>query len=71
MTRSEELMALEISLLLDMGRRYGQMIKKSSPERECAEARKRAGRGGQLRAGQAEAAAGKAGGGTRGRTAGR
>ena len=28
MTRSEELMALEISLLLDMGRRYGQLVKK-------------------------------------------
>ena len=29
MARSEELMALEISLLLDMGRRYGQLVKKS------------------------------------------
>ena len=47
MARSEELMALEISLLLDMGRRYGQLVKKSSQERECAEARKRAGRGGR------------------------
>lgn len=46
MTRSEELMALEISLLLDMGRRYGQLVKKSGPDRERAEARKRSGRGG-------------------------
>ena len=46
MTRSEELMAMEISLLLDMGRRYGQLVKKSGPDRECAEARKRSGRGG-------------------------
>lgn len=42
MTRSEELMALEISLLLDMGRRYGQLVKKSGPDRERAEASKRA-----------------------------
>lgn len=46
MDRGEELMALEISLLLDMGRRYGQLVKKSGPDREREEASKRSGRGG-------------------------
>lgn len=46
MARSEELMDLEISLLLDMGQRYGHLIKKSGLNRKRADAKKRTGRGG-------------------------
>ena len=47
MDRSKGTIDREIALLLDMGRRYGQLVKKSGPDRERAEASKRSGRGGR------------------------